>query len=123
MKYHRKDLQNKEMFRKADIYSFGLLLWEIMKNGDGYIEPEWQMAGESNLQFRERICRTEQNGIMHRAVTYCQKNIRAENEPTIHHAVVQTFRATLRDNPHKRIDIQQLTDLLAEGTEYGFRCS
>lgn len=122
VKYNRNDLQTKEMFYKADVYSFGLLLWEIIKNGDDYIELEWQMAGELDLQFLERIFRTEEDGIMHRALTFCESLFSAEKEPTIHHAIIETFRATLRDNPDQRLDIRQLVDLVAEGTEYSFGC-
>ena len=122
VKYGWEAVQTKECFYKADIYSFGLLLWEIMKNGDGYITTEWRAVGESDLQFLERVCRTEEDGILHRAESFCKKNFGAEDESTIHHVVCETFNATLRDDPYHRLDIYQIVNLVAEGTQYASGC-
>lgn len=125
LKYGWEAVQTKEMFYKADIYSFGLLLWEIIKHGDKYFDPGWLTAGESDIHFLERICRIEEDGMLHRAISYCKvlfskMPLSVNDESKTPHAILKVLEATLRDNPYHRLDINSIVDLIAEGTEYDF---
>lgn len=114
----RKAAQTKEGFYKADIFSIGILIWETMKDGDEFLELEWLVNDETELQFLERICEMEEDGILKRARLFCENRFRHLNQPDIRRAIMNTFAATLRDKATLRAHIDLVVDLLA----YGVRC-
>ena len=114
----RKAAQTKEGFYKADIFSMGILIWETMNHGDEFWEPEWLMNGETELQFLDRICETEEDGVLNRARMFCENRFRDLNRPMIQRAVTNTFEITLRDKAALRAHI----DLVVGSLAYGVRC-
>ena len=58
--------QTKEGSYKADSYSLGLVIWEIMNDGDEFNIREGLMNGETELEFLDRICADEDDGLLSR---------------------------------------------------------
>ncbi len=110
--------QTMEAFLKADIYSMGLLVWEVMNNGDDFCQPEWLKDDETDLQFLDRICDIETDGLLSRARTFCENRFRNIDQPVIKKAVLDTLHGTLKDEAPLRVDIEKLIDTLAVGVRY-----
>ena len=106
----------KEAFLKADIYSLGLVVWETMNNGDEYCDPVWLRESETPLQFLDRICKDEKDGLLARALSFCELRFRELGKPIIQQAITDTFRSTLTDDPSSRAPIEVVVEKLAHGT-------
>jgi len=107
--------QTKEAFSKADIYSLGLVVWEAMNNGYEYCEPDWLVESETELQLRDRICKNEGNGLLARALSFCEQRFRELDQPIIEQAITDTFKSTLTDDPSPRAPIEVVVEKLANG--------
>lgn len=114
----RKVAQTREGFYKADIFSMGILVWEIMNDGDEFLESEWLVNGETDLEFLDRICEMEEDGILSRALLFCENRFRNLDRPVIKRAIISTFEITLRDKATLRAHIDLVVDLLAYGIRY-----
>jgi serine/threonine protein kinase len=101
----------------ADIYSFGITLWEIMKSGRSYIEESWLLNGETKRDFLHRIAEVDEDAILCRARTFCAQLLRGHSSDTISKVVEQTFEITLPDDPLRRSDIDQVLDSLGQGAQ------
>ena len=117
-----KMAQTKEGFYKADIYSLGLVVWEIMNDGDEFYVPEGLMHGETDLEFLDRICEVEEDGLLNRAQRFWEDRFRDLDRPVIKQAIGDTFGVTLRNNAALRANIDQVIDLLANGVRYAKEC-
>ena len=102
---------------QADIYSFGLTVWEIFNNGTQYFEERWLKQGESPLDALRRICDEEVDGILSRARIF-YKRLFGQQQPSVFHiALLKTFSMTLRDDAVERCSISRVIEGLAHGTE------
>lgn len=110
--------QTREGFYKADIYSLGLCLWEAIVHGDDFCNPEWLVPNGNVLRFLDRICETEEDGLLGRAQFLCEERFADIQESTIKSAIKNTFDITLRDNAAARADIDTVVTTLADGTRY-----
>ncbi|KAL8664455.1 MAG: hypothetical protein Q9202_003005 [Teloschistes flavicans] len=110
-----RNSQTREAFLKADVYSMGLLLWEAMNNGDDFCQAEWLDVDETDLQFLDRICEAETDGLLRRARTFCEYRFQHIDQPVIKNAVLDVLQGTLRDNVAQRVDIDTVIDGLAAG--------
>lgn len=106
-----------EHFYAADVYSFGITLWEIMNHGRAYIEIDWRMSGESDTQFLDRVCIDEEDGLLRRAVEFCERLFEGTNQNSVKMAILQTFNLTLRDLASRRSDMLRIIEVLAQGTK------
>jgi len=113
-----KAAQTMKGYYKADIYSIGLSIWEVMNNGDDYCESEWLLEGESELRFLDRICEIEKDGLLNRARLFCENRFRDLGQPVVQKTVMETFEVTLRDQAALRADIDTLVEKLANGIRY-----
>ncbi len=107
--------QTKEAFLKADIYSLGLVVWEAMNNGDEYCEPDWLVESETALQLLDRIWKDEKDGLLARALSFCEQRFRELDQPIIEQAITDTFKSTLTDDPSSRGPIEVVVEKLARG--------
>jgi serine/threonine protein kinase len=57
-------------YKSADCYSFGLLLWETIKQGKSFVEPEWLTADEKVMDWLERTFQSKENGLLEFATTF-----------------------------------------------------
>jgi serine/threonine protein kinase len=101
---------------KADIYSFGITLWEILKNGRCYVEKSWLLDGKLPTTFLHRIADIE-DAILSHARRFCDGLFGGESSMRIVQAVEESFNITLSDNPLQRSDKDQVLLTLAQGTQ------
>jgi serine/threonine protein kinase len=66
----RMQLSKLDRFKAADCYSFGLLLWETVKQGNSFVEPSWLMAGENAVEFLQRLFHTKEDALLTRAIEF-----------------------------------------------------
>ena len=103
---------------QADVYSFGLTVWETLKNGHQYIEAGWLEPRESKLDALHRICALERDGILARARTFCEHVFeRQEQLSVLSLAFLETFKLTLRDDAQERSSIGTVMEALAQGAQ------
>ncbi|KAG5660855.1 hypothetical protein KAF25_002498 [Fusarium avenaceum] len=57
-------------YKSADCYSFGLLLWETIKQGKSFVEPKWLKADEKVMGWLERTFQSKENGLLEFATTF-----------------------------------------------------
>lgn len=106
-----------EMFARSDVFSFGLLTWEVMKNGKSYVEGSWQYVGENEAEFRQRLCDTEKDGLLHRAIKYCktQETISSSEDRSTLDVFRNTFKMCLKDDILQRASISEVIKYLTQG--------
>ncbi|KAL6722381.1 hypothetical protein ACLMJK_001488 [Lecanora helva] len=99
---------------KADVYSFGLVIWEILKNGNQYIDKNWLEIGVTELvDALQRICTKEQDGLLERANDFCGRSLHGSN--TRQKTVVEALNLTLKDNPEQRASMRVVIQALTRG--------
>lgn len=106
-----------EMFARSDVFSFGLLTWEVMKNGKSYVEGNWQSVGENEVEFRQRLCDTEKDGLLQRAVEYCktQETTSCLEDRSTLGAFKKALRMCLKDDLLQRASISEVIKCLMQG--------
>jgi serine/threonine protein kinase len=57
-------------FKSADCYSFGLVIWETVKQGKSFVEAEWLATDEKVVDCLERIFKSKENGLLELATTF-----------------------------------------------------
>ena len=87
---------------KADIFSFGLLLWEVLNNGHSFFDVAWldpfrtstqELDVEEKIAFLSALPCNE-------LLTYGEKFLSAQNmDETFYEQALQAFNASLQDNP------------------------
>ena len=109
---------------KADIFSFGLLLWEILNNGHSFFDVAWldpfqtstqELGVEEKMAFLSALpC--------NRLLTYGENFLSAQSmDKTLYEQASQAFNASLQDDPLQRQPIQKLWKiLLPEAEKTGF---
>ncbi|OCL01651.1 ankyrin [Glonium stellatum] len=115
-----ENLPKMPQYKKADIYSFGLLLWETLKNGVDFIDRTWLEAGEADSQFLGRICGTEKDGMLQEANTSCEKLRNDGVKPSLLDPIQETLGLALRDDASLRANIDEIVESLARGSKYDF---
>lgn len=107
-----------DLYKKADAYSFGLLLWEVMKNGEPFIDKKWLFPGEREADFLDRKCRKKEDRLLNRGIEICNATIQGASDSRILRVVEETFRHSIRDDPTNRSEMKALVKMLARGTRY-----
>lgn len=109
---------------KADIFSFGLLLWEILKNGHSFFDVAWldpfrtstqEFGVEEKTAFLSALpC----NGLL----KYGEEFLLAQNmDGTFYEQALPAFNASLQDDPLQRQPIRKIWKiLLPEAEKTGF---
>lgn len=100
-------------FYRADIWSLGLVIWEVMQRGRSYINPTWLEQDETPLRFIDRVAAEETNGILRRAQEYCK----AMAASPVKRVISKALEGTLRDDPGERSTSDRVVRDLAGGME------
>ncbi|KAM0798369.1 hypothetical protein BDR22DRAFT_383111 [Usnea florida] len=111
---------------KADIFSFGLLLWEILNNGNSFFDVAWldpfrtstqELGVEEKMAFLSTLPCNE-------LLTYGENFLSAQNmNKTFYEQALQAFSASLQDDPLQRQPIREIWKILlpeAEKTSFDF---
>ncbi|KAF4332963.1 serine threonine kinase [Fusarium beomiforme] len=99
---------------RCESFSYGLLLWEILSDGEEYINPAW-IGGEPEMEGtarRERFLqRLPKNGLLNLALSFlCSKTgCLSGVDMTLFYNV---FEMTLKDNPAYRKDLATIATRL-----------
>ncbi|MCJ1249460.1 hypothetical protein MMC30_006684 [Trapelia coarctata] len=127
---------------KADVYSLGLCVWEVMAHGQDFIDVAWvldhpdrgsflQEEGillrpetttpkgiKAQLEYLDKVCETEADGMLTRALSYC-RNMASfrDRDKEIIDSVDESLRSTLKDDARERSGINEVVKSLAKGTE------
>ena len=103
---------------QADIYAFGITLWETMNNGHDYIDQTWLVQGQSRLEFLKSIWTKEENdAVLRRARVFCSTLLQ-ENRASygaICEATRTVFDLTLTDDPNLGSTTGQIVEILSMG--------
>ncbi|OTA84862.1 hypothetical protein M434DRAFT_166065 [Hypoxylon sp. CO27-5] len=110
----RNELPSFDLFKNADIYSLGLLFWEILKNGQSYIDPRLKEEGETDLDFRRRISNREPDALYVLAKEFLDSSGEyVESKHSI--AFIKAISMCLGDSPNCRGSMGDISQALAQG--------
>ncbi|KAH6964725.1 hypothetical protein DER45DRAFT_153867 [Fusarium avenaceum] len=92
---------------RCESFSYGLLLWEILSDGEEYINPAW-IGGEPEMDGTARregfLQRLPKNGLLNLALSFlCSKRGSLPNMDVS--LFYNVFEMTLKDNPAYRKDL------------------
>ena len=106
-----------EVFAKSDVFSFGLLIWEVIKNGKSYMEASWLSVEETETAFRQKLCNIEKDGLLQRAVEYCktQETISSSEDRFTLSVFKEALKMCLKDDLLQRANIGEVIKCLTEG--------
>ncbi|KAF1998962.1 kinase-like protein [Amniculicola lignicola CBS 123094] len=104
-------------FALADVYSYGLFLWEVLKNGQDYLDPSWFRDGEDGGDCITRICATEVDGILERASSFYDNELATNKTSTFPDTLKQALALALRDRRSLRGSMDEIFHVLT--TEFG----
>ncbi|PVI01282.1 hypothetical protein DM02DRAFT_706084 [Periconia macrospinosa] len=102
---------------RTDIFSFGLLLWEVLKQGSNYFEKEWcaQKGSIDVDEMEEYLMKLPQNGLLCKACDYAKSSVHSTE---ISEMVLWTFRSSLQDDPMRRRSMKEIVEYLGSQNTY-----
>ena len=100
----------------ADVFSFGLTLWETMKCGRCYIDDELLGSGESRLDWLADVYGSGSDRLLSVAINFFA-NARAEDEEDVWSDVSEAFKMSLNSSPSQRSEMFVIVDRLSMSTE------
>jgi serine/threonine protein kinase len=95
---------------RADIFSFGLLTWEILKRGESYFDKYWCMEWDENTEvdiMEEYLEMLPRNGLLSKACNYIQGNFVGTG---IEKSMVTIFGNSLQDDPSERSSMEKIRE-------------
>ena len=104
---------------RAEVFSFGLLLWEILKNGQSYFNMAWSdnagaskmgLGTEEQMTFLSTLPR---NGLLTRGEEFL---VVQDLDERLHEQTLQVFRASLQDDPLQRQSMSKIWKILVPPT-------
>ncbi len=93
---------------RADIFSFGLLLWEVIQDGGSYFSPasmDTDEASSPDIGVEKQMAflsSLPSNGLLRRGKEFLSTQ-KLENE--FHQQILRVFQASLQDEPLQRQQI------------------
>lgn len=96
----------------TDIFSFGLLAWEVMKKGQCYFEDSWvvERSEDINVDLKENYLNAlPHNELLRRSIYYLEGTT---SDSCTRTRVERLLRGSLQDFPHERKPMLQLTKIL-----------
>ncbi|KAK7433389.1 hypothetical protein QQZ08_000329 [Neonectria magnoliae] len=95
---------------RTDVFSFGLLAWEVMKRGQRFFDTTWIDDGESaNVDSQERFLNMlPEDGLLAYGLDFVQA---LELDKKTECAIMDVMRGTLKDESQLRKPMHQLVEL------------
>ncbi|KAF5705717.1 serine threonine kinase [Fusarium mundagurra] len=94
---------------KTDVFSFGLFVWEVMKNGQGYFDPAW--AGLNGRQYNADTMEDFLNNSPGDALlTHGTEFANSLNQRHVSQRLLRVFEGSLRDQPQTRSTMSELVE-------------
>ncbi|KAI0387559.1 hypothetical protein F5Y04DRAFT_274412 [Hypomontagnella monticulosa] len=108
-------LSSFDLFMKADIFSLGLLIWEVFKNGHPYIDHSLKKTDETEHDFRKRISGHEPDALCSLMKDFLRgsNEIDAESKHSI--IMSEAISMCLKDSPARRASVRDIIQTLAQG--------
>lgn len=119
---------SEDMFKLADVYSFGLLLLGTILDGENFIDTAWlgqdvdpsitkDRAASMNaeLAFLNKATLLKEDSLLGLATGFASR-LPPDANPGIIDSVSQALTLCLRDDAHQRGSMAQVTKFLAQGT-------
>ncbi|KAM7216775.1 ankyrin [Rhypophila decipiens] len=113
---YMSDTRTFDLFKLADCYSFGLLLWEVIQNGKPFHDSIVLGPGETLKGFVDKISGNGRDELGGLALSLCDTLDEVRANAQLVDAVKKTIFACLRDDPSQRCTMDEAVLLLADGT-------
>lgn len=97
---------------QTDVFSFGLLTWEVLKKGSSFFEKVWCSERNSHIDDYDRqeyIDRLPHDGLLSKACDYVLSCIEQRH---LAQNMQEVMSKALRDNPSERSSINEIRRLL-----------
>jgi serine/threonine protein kinase len=103
---------------RTDMFSFGLLLWEVIKNGRSFFDETWLGGGSSHQRIQqapdiakmEAILNTLPHNIL---LSYGHEFLSVVDlEPELRQRMSRVFDACLQDEPSERKQISAIVEMM-----------
>lgn len=123
-----------ELYKAADCYSFGLLAWEIARQGGSFIDSYILQVGETGEKYVDRVYRRGEDATLKAAIYFLKQLENVENrDELIRDGSVDSLRRldkkleiatafqntcllSLKDDPLLRGDMKQIVQAISQGT-------
>jgi serine/threonine protein kinase len=105
-------LFNIDAAMSTDTFSFGLLAWEVLKNGKSFVQSSWieDCGNDANVESMEDyLNRLPPNHLCKEALKFLE-DVQMDQQVKVHLSMV--FEGTLDDNPEQRIPMSRLSEML-----------
>lgn len=105
---------------RADVFSFGLLLWEILKDGQSYFNMAWlDTARASKLGFGTEeqmafLSTLPRNGLLMRGEDFL---VIQDLDEQLHEQILRLFHASLQDDPLQRQPMLKIAEIFLPPTK------
>ncbi|KAF5646108.1 serine threonine kinase [Fusarium tjaetaba] len=94
---------------KTDVFSFGLFVWEVMKNGQGYFDSTW--TGLNGRQYNVDMMEDFLDNLPGDALlTYGTEFANSLNQHPLSQRLLRVFEGSLRDKPQTRSTMSELVE-------------
>lgn len=108
---------NFDAYQSADVYSLGLVFWEIIKNGQQYVDKKTLLSRGQNLHdYLDTLCALECDALLDSATSSCDRLLETQEAPVINSALKETLVMCLKDDPLQRGCMANIVPVLADGT-------
>ncbi|KAL2281754.1 hypothetical protein FJTKL_11429 [Diaporthe vaccinii] len=102
--------------KSADVYSLGLVIWEIIKDGHKYIDDHQLSPGQNWEDYLDHLCSSKSDALLSVALSFCNSLPELEQHPVIHDALTKTLAMCLKDEPSRRGRMEEIIPVLVDGT-------
>ncbi|KAI0879575.1 hypothetical protein GGS24DRAFT_3015 [Hypoxylon argillaceum] len=110
------DFSTFELYKRADTFSFGLLMWEMLKNGKSYIDATYLEPGELPEDFLPRISANGQDALCILAKSFLTKRFEIGDPYNLEAVFMEAVESCIKDNPSCRSSMDKIRRILARGT-------
>ncbi|KAK1728307.1 uncharacterized protein BDZ83DRAFT_789826 [Colletotrichum acutatum] len=110
----RHALHHAQDFFKCDIFSFGLLVWELLLGGKHYFATLQSVEdADDSMDMMTYLCNLPKDELLLQSLKYLQ-GVSEKNEASLIQMISRTLQASLRDDPERRRGIEVILALFRQ---------